>query len=380
VMIPRYIIAMAGAVSVILMLPVHPVRPAQRLSWATGYWHSPPAWGGLPVSAIDYPALTHVIHYAVLPNSDGTFEPQSLKYVADYAADLTRTAHQNGVRVLISIAQTASGGDCAGATKPTTLDLFISNLMNLVEAHGYDGVDLDWETNVNPEQFTNLVRQLRQRLDARTPRGLLTGAFWEATPYLARVQDAFDQINVMTYDNCSPAEGFSWHNSALYDARGWRRRTVDWRMEQFASRIDRSKLGIGIPFYGYIWTGGAGSPTGGVTAPGQTWTVPPSMRPRDYRLIVSDASLWRHAYKRRQEAAGNIPYLTIDRPGAQGDVFVTYEDEISVSEKVRYAKTRGLGGVMIYELSGDYFPDGRVKHPLLQSVKTAMGMSGNRLE
>ena len=104
------------------------------------------------------------------------------------------------------------------------------------------------------------------------------------------------------------------------------------------------------------------------------------MRPRDYRLIVRDASLWRDAYKRRQKLAGDVPYLSIDRPGAQGDVFVTYEDEISVSEKVRYAKTRGLGGVMIYELSGDYFPDGRVKHPLLQSVKTAMGMSGDRLE
>src|SRR5207248_2846037 len=150
-------------------------------------------------------------------------------------------------------------------------------------------------------------------------------------------------------DNCSPAEGYSLHNSALYDAGGRRRRTVDRRMEQFASRIDRCRLEIGIPFYGYIWTGCVGSPTGGVTVPGQTWTVPPRMRPRDYRLIISDACLWRDAYKRRQEAAGNVPYLSIDRPEAQGDVFVTYEDEISVSEKVRYAKTRGLGGVMIYE-------------------------------
>ena len=97
----RYTIVIAVALSVIRVLPVHPVRPAQRLSWATGYWHSPPAWGGLPVSAIDYSALTHIIHYAVLPNSDGTFEPQSLKYITDYAADLTRAAHQNGVQVLI---------------------------------------------------------------------------------------------------------------------------------------------------------------------------------------------------------------------------------------------------------------------------------------
>ena len=110
-MIRRCTLAIAVAVSVILLLPVNPVRPAQRLSWATGYWHSPPAWGGLPVSAIDYSALTHIIHYAVLPNNDGTFESQSLKYITDYADDLIRAARQNGVKVLISVAQTESGGD-----------------------------------------------------------------------------------------------------------------------------------------------------------------------------------------------------------------------------------------------------------------------------
>jgi chitinase len=372
-------VAIVVSLSVIVALAVRDKRPVHRLSWATGYWYSPPVWGGLPVSDIDYSAVTHIIHYAVLPNSDGTFEPKSLKSITDYAPDLIRTAHQNGVKVLIGVAQTSHGGDYAGATRPAMLAYFTSSVMNLVEAYGYDGVDLDWETHVNPQQFTDLVHNLRERLNARTPRGQLTGAFWEAGWYLAWMQDAFDQINVMTYDNCSPVEGFSWHNSALYKSEG-RKRTVDWRIGLFASRIATSKLGLGIPFYGYVWTGGAGSPTGGVTGPGQTWTIPPSMHPRDYRLILSDPSLWRDAYKRRQDAAGKVPYLSIDRPGSDSDVFVTYEDEISVSEKVRYAKARHLGGVMIYELSGDYLPDSSAKHPLLQSVKTAMGMDRNGLE
>src|SRR5882757_108941 len=39
--------------------------------WCTGYY---PGWeqGALPASTIDYAALTHIIHFSIVPNSDGT--------------------------------------------------------------------------------------------------------------------------------------------------------------------------------------------------------------------------------------------------------------------------------------------------------------------
>ncbi|MBV9226845.1 MAG: glycoside hydrolase family 18 protein [Acidobacteriaceae bacterium] len=343
----------------------------RKIGWVTGYWYSPSVWGGLPVKDIEFSALTHVIHCGPTPNADGTFEEKSLQYVRDYAGELVRTAHRHNVKVLLCMGQFRAANTYTCAARPEHLGTFVSNIIELMDAYGYDGVDLDWESGVDPQQFMNLVGALRSRLNARNPRGLLTGAFWESTWYLAKVQNDFDQINVMTYDECSPGDGFSWHNAALYRGPHLRRRSVDWRIRQFTSSIPAAKLGLGLPFYGYLWEGGAGTPTGGVTGPGQEWKSAPTMRLCNFRDLISNPLLWQAAYKRRDQSAGNVPYLSVDRPGSAKDSFVTYDDEISLAEKVRYAKNNRLGGLMIWELSADYMPHGAIKHPLLKSVKDA---------
>jgi len=353
----------------------HPGPSVQRdsLHWVTGYWHSPRTASELPAAEIEYSALTHVVHYALIPNSDGSFEPKSLQAVTKYAHELVSTAHQNGVRVLLGVTQTTYGGDYAGATRPSVMPRFIANILRIVDQYGYDGVDIDWEPNIEPASFIAFVPALRKALDAQSPNLELTGAFWEAPPYLIRVQDAFDQINIMAYDNCAPGDGFSWYNAALYNTGIRRRRTVDWRVRQFTSVIPSRKLGLGIPFYGYVWSGGTGTSTGGVSRPGQRWRTPPAMHPMDYREILTDPALWDARYQRRDEAAGKVPFLSIDRHDSQKDMFVTYDDEISVSRKVLYAKAHSLGGIMIYELSGDYLPDQSKPHPLLDAVHAAAG-------
>jgi len=343
----------------------------QKLSWITGYWYSPPVWGGLPVDDIDYSALTHIIHFALQPRSDGSLDPERLKHISDYAPDLVRVAHQNGVKVLVSIAQADPGADFISATSDTALPRLVTGVMDVVQRYGYDGVDLDWETQVDAQRYVNLVYQLRSRLDGMTPRGLLTGSFWESGQGLIQSQGAFDQINVMAYDLCSPSEGFSWHNSALFDGGDGRRRTADWRLKHFLPVIPSSKLGLGIPFYGYVWW--SQSDSGRVTGPGQGLSANPDVYFLSYRDIVGDEELWRNEHKYRDEAAGRVPFLTIQPREPRRADFVTYDDEISLTEKVHYARSRGLGGVMIWELSGDYFPRGSPRHPLLQAVKAASG-------
>src|ERR1700761_4248300 len=41
--------------------------------WVTGYY---PGWeqADMPASTIDFSALTHIIHFSVVPNSDGTLD------------------------------------------------------------------------------------------------------------------------------------------------------------------------------------------------------------------------------------------------------------------------------------------------------------------
>jgi chitinase len=343
---------------------------ATRL-WVAGYWYSPPVWGGLPVSEIDFSALTHVMHFSVVPVSNGTLSPTSVKQVTEYAAPLVRSAHDNQVRVLLSVADSMPEADFRSATSDLTRGALVSQLMKLVRTYGYDGIDIDWEKNIDPLQFAGFVKELRRELNTLRPPGQLTGAFFEPGMYLAPVAAAFDQINVMAYDLGSPQDGFSWHNAALYDAGDARRRSVDWRVRQFFPISKRSQLGLGIPFYGYVWSAPDKASLPEVTAPAQTWKRPPRFRFLSYRDIAGDAALWRGVH-RRDLPAGKVPYLSLVQGGPDGAGLVTYEDEISITEKIAYAKKQGLGGVMIWELSADYLPHQNPRHPLLRAVRKAV--------
>jgi hypothetical protein len=69
------------------------------------------------------------------------------------------------------------------------------------------------------------------------------------------------------------------------------------------------------------------------------------------------------------DAVARVPYLTNN---AGTPSFRSYDDERSVTEKINYAKQRGLGGWSIWHLALDYFQDRTPQNPLLAAVEKAM--------
>ncbi|MBI3724568.1 hypothetical protein HY251_11530 [bacterium] len=51
------------------------------------------------------------------------------------------------------------------------------------------------------------------------------------------------------------------------------------------------------------------------------------------------------------DAGPGAPYLSV-ACGASRAKFISYDDEISCANKVKYAETNGLGGVIVWELGG----------------------------
>src|SRR5258706_2564854 len=142
----------------------------------TGY---SPGWeqGVMPASTVDFETLSHIIHFSVLPNSNGTLKASANVITASNSASIVTNAHNAGRKVLISVGG-AGSGQFQNATTPANLSTFINNLVGFMSTRGYDGIDLDWEP-LNPSdanQFTNLVNGLRSALNAITPRLLLTAA------------------------------------------------------------------------------------------------------------------------------------------------------------------------------------------------------------
>jgi chitinase len=352
--------------------------------WVSGYY---PGWeqGAMPASAIDFNALTHVIHFAVVPNSNGTLNTSINVVSQGNSSSIVTNAHNAGRKVLICVGGASSQTGFQGATSSANLSSFITNIVSFMTARGYDGVDLDWE-QLDPSdatQFTSLANGLRTALNSINPRLLLTAAIASPpTPasLIASLQGQFDQINLMTYDLSGPYPGWvTWFNAPIYDA-GYRFPSTGGLVPSadgmvnsvLAAGVPASKLAIGLAFYGSVWSGGAGTSTGGASLPRQSWTTAPSMSQLSYNGIMS---AYYQAALYRWDTNAQAAYLAIDSTGSTNDMFVSYDNERTCQTKVSYARNRHLGGVMIWELAQDHHAG--QADPLLQAVKQALATPGD---
>lgn len=369
---------------ILLTLPLHETVSAQSDIWVTAYYAGwSQGWfnnGVLPAEEIDYEAVTHIIHFALFPRADGTFDSDVNSIRSTNSYELITRAHAAGKKVLISIGGWGTDVAFRGATSPTNLPGFIENLVNFMMARGYDGIDLDWEVleSADLPQYTLFVQQLRARLDRITPRPLLTAAVVWQPGVFALLADKFDQINIMTYDMSGAWPGWvSWHNAPLvssglrFASNGRLIPSADTMVDDFiAAGVPARKIGIGIDFYGYVWNGGTGTPTGGITAPGQTWSSPPYIQVNVPYYALIPTHYQPHLY--RWDSLAQASYLSIDLPGSANDKFVTYDNELSCQKKIEYARSKGIGGVFIWELGGGQLPAGYpARDRLLRAVKNA---------
>jgi chitinase len=327
--------------------------------WSVGYW-TPHGKQYLAPAKIEWTALTHVVHAWALVQPDASLDLSTQRVNSD-GPELISSAHANGVKVLLGIGQPywrGLSGNLGAAVRNNRVAL-VDKIMSIVVGYGFDGVDIDWEpfdSAADGEALRLLAADLRSRLGDRI---LTAAAVATDYAYWGTVEKYFDRISVMTYDLTGTYNPYSWHNAALYDTDSmvW---SVDLAMKRFAtSGVPGSKLSIGIPFFGYRWLGE------GVTGPRQTWTTPPTVTQIPYRdiagLIAASNSHW--------DSSAAVPFLSLDSEGTSKDQFITYDDARSIKQKIDYVKGKRLGGWIIWELSGDYFPEGTPKQPLLDAIK-----------
>jgi len=363
---------------------------ARASLWCTGYY---PGYeqGSMPASNIDFTALTHIIHFAVIPNTNGTLNSSELSVTLNNSTDIVTRAHAAGKPVLICVGGASTEGDFQWVYSNGVSSTFINNLTNFMATRNYDGIDIDWEpvTVADAPQFTNLVYHLRSDLNNFSQHKLLTVAAGAYPPYgdpptneyimYAALQNQFDQINIMTYDLSGPYEGWvTWFNSPIYDggyrfaSTGGLVPSINGAVTNFIGNgVSPARLGIGIPFYGYVWAGGTGTPTGGVTQPRQAWTDAPTMNGVNYTpLIASYYQSGLYHWDTNAQAA----WLSITNANPSDDMFISYDDQRACQSKVSYARNQGLGGVMMWELSLDY--QSGQPQPLLSALKQALASPG----
>jgi chitinase len=358
--------------------------------WTTGYY---PGWeqAGMPATNIDFSTLSHIIHFSVVPNTDGTLDASANTISPENSAAVVTAAHAAGRKVLICVGGGGTESLFQGATSDANLPVFINNLTNFMATRGYDGVDIDWEPlpSTDAPQYTSLVNGLRTAMNGFAQSKLLTAAVGAYPPYgdsatadysmFASLQTQFDQLNIMTYDLSGPYEGWvTWFNSPIYDggyrfpSNGNLVPSVDGAVNNFlASGVASSKLGIGIAFYGYLWTGGSGTSPACITKPRQSWTNAPTIAAIRYSDVMAG---YYQSNLYQWDTSAQSAYIGVTNSIPTNNIFLSYDDPRTCQAKLSYARNHALGGVMIWELAQDH--QGTQHSPLVQALKQALATPG----
>jgi chitinase len=358
--------------------PPSPTHPAKNF-WVSGYY---PGWiqEKLPPEKIRMDAITHLFHFAAAVHPDGSLALSDFILSDSHIKATIKAAHGAGKKILIVLGGANSGAGFRGATSQVNRDKFIASIVALVAGHGYDGVDLDWEPllKADNEQYKAFVLALRAALKQQNGNALLTAATGpdpfgnpEVGQLYTQLQESFDQINLMTYVLSGAWLGWiSWYGSPLYNGGGKfpggrALPSIESNMANFvAAGVLPPKLGIGIAFHGDVWSGGAGTTTGGVTGPRQEWKTPPTVK---NDVAFSEVMEKFYALERAHfDEVAQTPYLSIDRPGGEDDRFVSYSDVTAVKARLEFMQKKGFGGCIIWHLGQDSLPLG--KQPLSEAV------------
>jgi chitinase len=225
--------------------------------------------------------------------------------------------------------------------------------------HLFDGIDVDWEypDAAHADDFYGLLAEFRKQMDAigyksaelragTNRRGftlsIASGANHKAIDPInwKRVAESADQIGVMTYDFQGP-----WSHDTGFVAP---LRSTDPHVDTVSTVISAylaggappRKLLLGLPFYAYQWHNVPDNPTHGLYSKGDPIHGNLNQSTAASLLQNEDAELYR-------DPASQAPWIY------DGDNFLTFEDAVSLKAKRQYTEQLKLGGMMVWELSGD---------------------------
>jgi chitinase len=356
--------------------------------WVTGYY---PGWrqSRLAPANIDFEAVTHLVHFSVVPRPDGTLNSAVNMLTPANIAGAVAAAHNAGKRILFTVGGQDTREAFEGAIDSEHRTAFVAALVAFMRDNGYDGIDVDMEdvTPRDARDYARFIRQLRARLDVFDPRPMLTAAALWQPELFAELSGEFDQINLMTYNLSGPYPGWVvWHSGPLFDGGNrfpngqTKLPSADGLAETFlAAGVPKAKLGVGLSFNGYVWSGAD------VSKPRQAWKTPPEIKNVPYYALADTYHIKEYDESSpgyHWDDSAQAAYLSVEANGSSGAQFVSYDNEVTAAKMIQYVRTKGLGGLIVWDLGAGY----RVDQPLgrrdllLQAVKRGrLGEKGDGL-
>lgn len=286
--------------------------------------------------------LSTLILYFIHPTPDGNIDISD----SDVPSDLVKLAHKNGVKVVISI-QTEDKS-ITDAILTTSKDNFLDNILYFIQKNNLDGVDIDIEEigeinsitgGQNRQLMTSFMKDLDVKLRSSDPNyriSINVGGYYPDVDRvfdLPVIQKSVNYIMVMGYD-------YHWFNGTTagsvapidsYDNGS----SVRDSMNYYSKLVDKSKLLLGVPYYGIEWNTKNGDLESPTTSRGIYYSYP-EIKDK----IDKHGRIWDDTWK--------TPWYKYQSEGVwyQGH----YDDVQSLGIKYDLVNSFNIAGIGIWEL------------------------------
>lgn len=355
--------------------------------WVLGYYVGYQIHN-LPIADIDWSGLTHIAFAPLLVNDDHTLDYSFYDEYGTGEADakaLSDAAHAHGVTPLLMLGGMGAGPQIASASTPANRGAFVTRLLDAMSTLGYDGIDIDWEEEINYDDLAGLAHDLRAAkpdIVLSYPAGCVNGNYQTVEPKLAALAESLDRFNVQAYFPSTALAGFgweSWFNSPLSGVTGSTPIAIDDTLQRYeAAGIPRAKLGLGMSFYAICYTGGITGPHQPTDGDAQQIVGGDNNYPLSLFFAGGGTFDGSAAAERKVDATAQVPYLSLAQPvndvgcGASTQ-YISYDDEASILAKGAFSRSKGYGGIIVWTIQEGWLPPGasggRAPNALFQALK-----------
>lgn len=344
---------------------------------------------------------------------------ESLGYYGQFNLMHTLKKMHPDVTVLISTGGWgASDGLWYATQNEAAMRTFSASAVEFIRKYGFDGIDIDFEYPSETPlsgNSTSFIESIRAGIGKRYIQFIkilsedlakasredgkfywLTSAVTASSWVLGGQMDSefldyFDFVSIMSYDFHGGWNNFVENQANIYpDPADGETASMDvktlgfeWAYRFYRGKVQSEKLLMGVPYYTRGWSNVSGG-TNGLHGRSST---PLTMATDELNLWydldengketpAGANPLWHVMnvmkknpnYKRYWDDVGKVPYVW----NSTNNVFVTFEDEESVQERINYVKANNLGGVLIWVMHGDYDYDAAKDEYVVGDTLTTM--------
>ncbi|MCA1031387.1 LysM peptidoglycan-binding domain-containing protein [Bacillus timonensis] len=218
-------------------------------------------------------------------------------------------------------------------------------IVEAVETYNLDGVNVDIEnvTEADRDNFTDLVRLLREKLPAdkevsvavaANPNGWKTG--WHGSYNYVALSKYSDYLMIMAYDESYPG-GPEGPVASL----PWVKRSIEYAIAQ---GVPSEKIVLGLPFFGRYWQEGKSTGGNGISAN----RVAQMIERYESTIVYDEAAQSPKAIVKIKDSDEPFRFASVSL--GPGTYHIWYEDERSIAAKVNLVHEYHLKGTGSWSL------------------------------